>query len=86
MTPADDRRYTPDEIAAVARWREWPDPVRPPATDEEPWLPANPDSQRGLSLLDAFVVLTAWWVYLTAAVSAALAVVLLLLGIRRARS
>jgi hypothetical protein len=68
-----------------AQWAPFADPLRPFGTDEEPWLPADPGPQHGLSLLDGAVVGVAWWVYLTGAVSAALAVVLLLLGIRAVR-
>lgn len=78
-----DRRYTPAELAEISgRW-SFADPLRPPATDEEPWLPADPDPQRGVSLLDAAVVGSGLWVYAVAIVATALLAVLVVLGIRK---
>lgn len=47
------------------------DPLRPPATDEEPW-----------DVLEAAVVGTAWWAGALAVVVLALTAVLALLGLR----
>lgn len=81
MTP--DRRYTPAELAEISgRWT-FVDPLRPPATDEEPWLPADPDPQPGMSLLDAAVLATGLWTWAVAIAAAALLVVLALIGLRR---
>jgi hypothetical protein len=58
------------------------DPLRPWETDVDV-LPYRESSPRGLDLLDGATVLTAWWVYLTAAIAAALVAVLVVIGIRR---
>lgn len=61
------------------------DPLRPPETDEEPWMPADPAPQHGINLLEAAIVGTGVWVWATAAVAAALVAVLVVIGIRRLR-
>lgn len=55
------------------------DPLRPWETDVEPATLAHPD---GIDLLNGATVLTAWWVYLTAAIAATLVAVLVVLGMR----
>lgn len=61
------------------------DPLRPPETDEEPWLPpsATLPAPRA-DLLDAAIVTTSLWAYAAAAVAGALVAVLLVLGARAA--
>jgi hypothetical protein len=60
-------------------------PLRaPPSGDRRGAVDAgDPAPPRGLDLLDGATVLTAWWVYLTAAIAAALVAVLVVIGIRR---
>jgi hypothetical protein len=59
------------------------DPLRPWETDVDV-LPYREPSPRGLDLLNGATVLTAWWVYLTAAIAAALVAVLVVIGVRSA--
>jgi hypothetical protein len=58
------------------------DPLRPWETDVDV-LPYREPSPRGLDRLDVVALLTAWWVYVSAAIAAALVAVLVVIGIRR---
>lgn len=86
MSTSDDRRYTPAQLASVARWTAWPDPIRPPESDEEPWTPGDPSlpAPRTWSMF-GLEDLAGWWAVVTAVVTAALLAVLLLLGLRAVR-
>jgi hypothetical protein len=74
--------YTPAEIGALASGF---DPLRPPATDEEPWLPGDPElDHRGPRSSTARSSRPAGGSTSPRPVVAALAVVLVAIGLRRA--